>query len=84
MQHIGILQLRNNIGEIVKNVQNEHEPTTITKNGKPLAVIISIDDYNSMQETLYLLGNSSNNQRIDDALEQLEKKKVKTGKLINV
>lgn len=84
MEQIGVLKFRDNISHILENLQNDHEMATITKNGKPLAVVMNFDDYRSIIETLYLLGNSANNQAIDNALLQLERNRLHTGKMIDV
>jgi len=51
---ISISNIRKNIYNIIKNISNSHKPLLITgKNGN--AVLISEEDWNSVQETLYLL-----------------------------
>ncbi len=53
MNTTNVTQLRNNIFSVLENVLKYNETTLVTsKNGN--VVLISEDDYNSIQETLYL------------------------------
>lgn len=83
IMQISVVELRTHFKNVVNRIKLDREPATITKNGKPEAVIMEINDYNSMVETLYLLGNSINNQKIDEALNQFHARKMKPRKLIN-
>jgi len=45
-------------------VCKDHEPTVITRQRGEHVVMISLDDYNSLQETLHLLGTPANADRL--------------------
>jgi prevent-host-death family protein len=45
MQKANALQLRQNMGQIVKRLQETGEPILLEKDRKPVAVLISLDDY---------------------------------------
>jgi prevent-host-death family protein len=45
MKTVTALDLRRKLGSILNSVAEKHEPVTITRANKPLAVIISADDY---------------------------------------
>ncbi|MDA8098989.1 MAG: type II toxin-antitoxin system Phd/YefM family antitoxin [Nitrospiraceae bacterium] len=45
MRSITALDLRKKLGSVLNSVAEKHEPVTITRANKPLAVIISADDY---------------------------------------
>jgi prevent-host-death family protein len=49
--------VRERFSELVDRVQREHERVTITRNGRPAAVLISVDDLESLEETLSLLAD---------------------------
>ena len=53
MKQITITKARDDIYNIVNSVSESHEPVLLT--GKKNAVILSQDDWESIQETLYLL-----------------------------
>ena len=44
-------------GDVVDRVQREHERVTVTRNGRPAAVIISPDDLAQLEETLDVLSD---------------------------
>jgi antitoxin YefM len=59
----------------VLNVINTNEPTLITNQRLGNVVMMSQQDYESMQETLYLLSTPANAQRLNRVVEQINKEK---------
>jgi prevent-host-death family protein len=49
--------VKDRFSEFVDRVEREHERVVVTRNGRPAAVMISLDDLASMEETLELLGD---------------------------
>jgi antitoxin YefM len=47
-------------------------PSIITRQNQPPVVMISLDDYNSIEETLYLLKSPKNAERLRKAIIELE------------
>ncbi len=45
MKTVTALDLRKKLGSVLNNVAETHEPVTITRANKPLAVIISAEEY---------------------------------------
>lgn len=54
MTAISVTKARENIYQILSEVNNSSQPITITNNRGKNAVLISEDDWNAIQETLYL------------------------------
>lgn len=54
MAAISVTKARQNIYQLLADVNNNSEPVTITNNRGKNAVLISEDDWNAIQETLYL------------------------------
>ena len=54
MTAISVTRARENIYQILSEVNNSSQPITITNNRGNIAVLISEDDWNAIQETLYL------------------------------
>lgn len=50
--------VRNHFSEVVDRVELQHERVTVTRNGKPAAVIVSPDDLAALEETLEILSDS--------------------------
>jgi antitoxin YefM len=57
METIPIAEARARIGELADRVAREHDHFTITRNGRADVMLISVAEYESMQETLDLLGD---------------------------
>jgi prevent-host-death family protein len=43
--------------QVIDEVAGTHERVTVTKNGSPVAVILAVDDYESLMETLEILSD---------------------------
>ena len=42
--------LRNNLAEVVDRVRADHEPVYVARRGRPLAVLLSAEDFDRIQE----------------------------------
>ena len=60
MDAITINQAKQNIDGLIEQVIADAEPTIICADKGQKAVILSLDEFNSWQETLYLLSNPAN------------------------
>ncbi len=60
MDAITINQAKQNIEGLIEQVIADAEPTIICNDNGQKAVILSLDEYNSWQETMYLLSNPAN------------------------
>jgi prevent-host-death family protein len=56
MRTTSLADAKNHLSEIVASAEATHERTTITKNGRPAAIIVSVEDWESLEETLFWLG----------------------------
>jgi prevent-host-death family protein len=50
-QHVGLTEARRHLGELVTRVHLEETPVVLVKSGIPVAVILSLQEYRSLQET---------------------------------
>jgi antitoxin YefM len=50
-----LTEARKDLSKIVDEVANVHEHITITRQGKPAAVVMSADEFESWQETIEIL-----------------------------
>lgn len=55
MRILPISQVKSKINEYVDAVSETRDQITITKNGRPAAVLIGVDEWESIQETLHWL-----------------------------
>jgi prevent-host-death family protein len=49
--------VRDHLSEVVERVEKQHERVTITRNGRPAAVLISPEDLAELEETLSVLAD---------------------------
>ncbi len=49
--------VRNHFSDVIDRVEHEHERVTVTRNGRPVAVILSPDDLAQLEETLSVLSD---------------------------
>jgi antitoxin YefM len=49
--------VRDRFSDFVDRVEREHDRVTITRNGRPAAVLISVDDLEGLEETLSILSD---------------------------
>ncbi|MFD1943665.1 type II toxin-antitoxin system Phd/YefM family antitoxin [Paradevosia shaoguanensis] len=83
MRTKSISDFRKNIAEDINDVVEDHVPLLITRGGgKPAAVVMSLEDFASWQETNYLLGSPKNAKRLLRSIRQLEEGKATERKLI--
>ncbi|WP_240519733.1 type II toxin-antitoxin system Phd/YefM family antitoxin [Amycolatopsis antarctica] len=58
--------------ETLDSVTNDREEVVITRAGHEPVVMVSLDDYESLKETAYLLRSPANARRLIGAIERLE------------
>ncbi len=58
---------RDRLSEIVDSVATSGEAFTITKHGRPMAVILSYDEYESLIETLNVYSDADTMAAIEEA-----------------
>lgn len=61
------------LSQIVADVENTEEEVTITRNGRPAAVLMSADEFASWQETREIRQNPELMREIKHGLRQLQK-----------
>ncbi|MBK8625494.1 MAG: type II toxin-antitoxin system Phd/YefM family antitoxin [Saprospiraceae bacterium] len=72
MEVINYSILRNNLKEVLDRVSEDQEIYVVNR-GDSNAVILSLDEYNSWQETLYLLSTEANRKSLEAAIERDKK-----------
>ena len=53
MKTTSLADVRTQLSKYVEDVVSTHERVTITRNGRPAAVLISAEDLEALEETLY-------------------------------
>lgn len=63
---------RAHLATTMDRVCDDHEPLIITRNGRQSVVMLSLEDYQALAETAYLLRSPANARRLLDAVGQLQ------------
>ena len=69
MDSISVNQFRDRLKSYVEKVISQHEPLKVTRRNGEDFVVISAEDWEREQETLYILQNKSLMQQIEAAAE---------------
>jgi len=65
----------------MKDVCDDHDPVIITRKQHDAVVMMSLEDYEALNETAYLLHSPKNTKRLLESIEELEKGMGKERKL---
>ncbi|RLA18442.1 MAG: type II toxin-antitoxin system prevent-host-death family antitoxin [Gammaproteobacteria bacterium] len=72
MDAISYTSARANLAKTMANVCNDHAPIIITRKSEDPVVMMSLEDYNAMQETTYLLRSPANARNLLESISELE------------
>jgi antitoxin YefM len=75
-------EARASFKQALDTVCRDHEPTIITRQRGEHVVMISLDDYNSIQETLHLLGSPTNAERLRRSIAEFKAGKASVKDLL--
>ena len=71
MDAISYSAARANLATVMDRVCGDHEALIITRNGEQSVVMLSLADYNALEETAYLLRSPANARRLIAAVAEL-------------
>jgi antitoxin YefM len=72
MKTMSYTESRARYAEMLDGVINDREEVVITRAGHEPVVVVSLEDYESLKETAYLMRSPANARRLLDAMERLE------------
>ena len=72
MNAVTYTYVRNNLAQTLEKVCDDHDPVIVTRQNQNSVVIMSLEDYESLTETAYLLRSPKNAQRLIRAIVDLE------------
>jgi len=81
MNAITYTAARENLASTIDKVCNDRDPVIITRKRNQSVVLISLEDYESLAETAYLLRSPANAKRLIASIEAAEKGTVLRKKL---
>jgi prevent-host-death family protein len=68
---MSLADVKNRLSEVVDRLEREHGRVVITKHGHPAAVVISVEDLESLEETLDIMDNAALLRGIRQSLAEL-------------
>jgi antitoxin YefM len=57
-EHMPLADVKNRLSEVVDRLEREHGRVVITKHGHPAAVVMSVEDLESLEETLDIMDSA--------------------------
>jgi antitoxin YefM len=72
MKAITYTTARQNLAKTMESVCKDHSPVIITRKTTDSVVIMSLEDYEALRETAYLLRSPKNTRRLIESIAQLE------------
>ena len=82
MNVITFSDARASLKTVMDDVCKDHNPTVVTRVNGEHVVMLSLADFNSMEETMYLLSSPKNAERLMESIAQLKAGQVHTRGLI--
>lgn len=82
MKTMSYTESRARYAQVLDAVTDDREEVVITRAGHEPVVIVSLEDYESLRETAYLMRSPANARRLLDAMERLESGNGKVHELI--
>ncbi len=71
MKAITYTAAREKLADTMQRVCEDHAPVIITRRRDQAVVMIALEDYESLEETAYLLRSPRNSRRLREAVKQL-------------
>jgi prevent-host-death family protein len=75
MKVLPLSEVKMKLSQLVEEVSSLDEEITITRNGKPVAIIVSPDEFDSWKETLAIRADAELMAEIRRGLEDIKKKR---------
>ncbi|MGB5276762.1 MAG: type II toxin-antitoxin system prevent-host-death family antitoxin [Gammaproteobacteria bacterium] len=72
METISYSQFRTHLAKTLDKVNEDHVPVLVTRQNGHAAVVISLEDFQSYEETAYLMASPENARRLNEAVAQIE------------
>lgn len=68
---VAVREFRSNLSELLSDVADRRDHVLVTRNGKPAAALVPIDEYEALEETAEILSDSVTLAQIETGLREL-------------
>jgi len=82
MHIVSFTEARNGLKSVLNRVIDDADCTIITRRDSENAVVMSLDYYNSLMETVYLLKSPANAEHLSKSIEQFRQGEVQENELL--
>ncbi|KXB09485.1 hypothetical protein AKJ60_00200 [candidate division MSBL1 archaeon SCGC-AAA385M11] len=72
MKAITYTAARQNLAKIMETVCRDRSPVMVTRNASESVVMMSLEDFEALEESAYLLRSPKNTRRLIESIAQLE------------
>lgn len=83
MDAISYTQARADLANTMDRVCADHEPVIITRQNAQSVVMMSLEDFQAIEETAYLLRSPKNAARLTQAISDIKTGKAKARRLVD-
>jgi antitoxin YefM len=71
MRVVNYTEFRKNLAENLNMVNDNSEVVVVSRSKGKNVVVMSLEEYNAIQETLYIVSEKANRKRLDEAIEEM-------------
>jgi len=82
MEAVSYSDLRKNLKSYLDHVYQDHDPLIVTRKNNENVVMISMEEYNSLIESNYLMANEANAKHLMKSINQVKSRKLHKKELI--
>jgi len=82
MEAVSYSDLRKNLKSYLDHVYQDHDPLIVTRKNNENVVMISMEEYNSLIETNYLMANEANAKHLMKSMNQVKTRRLHKKELI--
>ncbi len=83
MEVLNFTEFRKDLKSAMDKVGNDEDVIIISRSKNKNVVLISLKEYNSMKETMYLLSNKNNMKRLEESIKEIHRGKHYSHALID-
>ena len=83
MNAVTVSEAKRNLEQLIEQVLSDSEPTIVVTESQQRVVLVSLDDYNSWKETLYLLSNPANAAHLRKSIAEAQAGATNEHELLN-
>jgi len=70
---IPVRDFRSNLAQVLSDVADRRDHVVVTRNGRPAAVLVPIDEYEALEETAEILSDRATLDALQAGLAELER-----------